>query len=117
MKDKITQIFTKIWERIPQRIKDVLVKFYTNKKIFWPVTIAFSLIFFIILLGLLFGNKTRPISEIKNTPSATPAFQLPDSSSKDPNSDPLQDLKKKINDFDVKQSRLTPPTINFDIQF
>ena len=108
-------------------IKSALLKlsesrFYKNKMIFWPITVAISLIFLIVILGLLFGKKNikinnpikaspTPISQVQNTPqsiSNDPITQIEQN---------LNDLKNQINNLDVKQSRLSPPTVNFDVKF
>lgn len=108
-------------EKIKPMLKTVFNKLYTNKKIFWPVSIAFGLIFLIIILGLLFGRRGTvqnpsktplPLPVVQTTPQATTSGNiLIDSENK------LNDLKKQINALDVKQSRLQPPTLNFDIKF
>lgn len=121
MKEKITNLILNLWAKVPQKIKDILVKIYSNKKVFWPITIAFSLVFLILIAGLLFGNKSKVTNSVKNTPSPTPQNQneVPEK-----NDNPLSqietklnNLKTQINAFDVKQSRLQPPPLNFDIRF
>ena len=113
------------WKLIIEQLKPLpkilWAKFYANKKIFWPITIAFGLIFFVLLLGLIFGkrgtktiisNRPTPTPFILTTPIASPsAGVLLDSQKK------LDSLKVQIQNLDVKQSKLTPPTINFDIRF
>ncbi|HKB88154.1 MAG TPA: hypothetical protein VKC53_00745 [Patescibacteria group bacterium] len=98
-----------------------LNKFYSNKKIFWPVSISFGLILLIIILGLLFGRKNlgqnmtpvpTPPPVIENTPEASSSGDiLIDSQNK------LSKLKIQINNLDINESRLKPPAINFDIKF
>jgi|GEM_PF-5576605 len=109
----------KIWNRIPQRIKDVLIKFYANKKIFWLVVGSVGLILFTLIMGLVFGIKT-PLLAPKNSPS--PLVQSTPEAS--PSGDiltvtagRLRELKLEINSIDVAQSRLKPPVINYDIKF
>jgi len=115
------------WKSLPAKIKPILAnifnKFYSNKKIFWPISIAFGLIFLVIVLGLLFGKKRNvpqavtmatatPIPTIQSTPQATSSGNiLTDSQNK------LNDLKNQINNLDVQQSRLQPPTLDFNISF
>jgi hypothetical protein len=114
------------WKSLPGKIKPILAnifnKFYSNKKIFWPISIAFGLIFLVIVLGLLFGKRgspqvvtmatTTPIPTIQSTPQATSSGNiLTDSQNK------LNDLKNQINNLDVQQSRLQPPTLDFNISF
>lgn len=96
-------------------------KFYTNKKIFLPVSISFGLIFLILILGLLFGKRNttqvapetpKPTPTAQNTPQATTSGDiLSESQIK------LNSLKNEINNLDVKQSRLQPPSLDFDIKF
>lgn len=96
-------------------------KFYTNKKIFLPISISFGLIFLILILGLLFGKRNttqvaletpKPTPTAQNTPQATTSGDiLFDSQIK------LNNLKNEINNLDVKQSRLQPPSLDFDIKF
>lgn len=114
-------------DRIKQFIKPMLSKFkqsrfYTNKKIFYPLSIAFCLIFLTILVGLLFGGA-RKTGLVRATPSPTP-FVSQISPSPTPSGDVLSqigqklfDIKTQINALDVKQSQLQPPTINFKISF
>lgn len=113
------------WRNLMNNLKPIFInlfnKFYSNKKIFWPVSIAFGLIFLVIILGILFGRRTSgqnmvrlqtPTPIIRSTPQATSSGNiLIDSQNK------LNDLKNQINGLDVTQSRLKPPTLNFDISF
>jgi hypothetical protein len=96
-------------------------KFYTNKKIFLPVSISFGLIFLILILGLLFGKRNvaqvaletpKPTPTAQNTSQATTSRDiLSESQIK------LNSLKNEINNLDIKQSRLQPPSLDFDIKF
>lgn len=113
------------WKLILSRVKPLLVnvfnKFYSNKKIFWPVSIVFGILFLIIILGLIFGNRggTQNVSKtptpspiIQSTPEATDSGDiLTDSQNK------LKNLKNQIINLDPRQSRLQPPNLNFDIKF
>jgi hypothetical protein len=113
------------WKLLPGKIKPILKtaisKFYSNKKLFWPIVIATGLILLLTLAGLLFGTRGSN-QNTKKTPTPSPFVQstpqasasgniLIDSQSK------LNDLKNQINALDVKQSRLKLPTLNFDIKF
>lgn len=106
--------------RIPQPVKDNLTKFYANKKIFWPVTGAVSVVFLILILGLLFGKRQMDSALIK--PSPTPDQKQTVFVPSTP--DQLQQIqitlgkiKDQISNFDVNQATLTPPDINFKISF
>ena len=113
-------------ERIIEKYKPILLnafnKFHSNKKIFWPITISFGLVFFVIILGLIFGKHTStqyyaikipsPSPYVQSTPEATSSGNiLIDSQNK------LNDLQNQINNLDVRQSRLQPPSVDFNIQF
>lgn len=113
------------WQIILEKLKPLpkilWEKFYTNKKVFWPVAIAFGLIFLVLLIGLIFGKRgtktpvtVKPTATpfIAATPVASPsAGILYDSQQK------LNSLKVQIDNLDPKQSVLQPPPINFEIRF
>lgn len=99
---------------------NLLNKFYSKKVVFWPVTIAFGLVFLIIVLGLLFGGKKRstniktittPTPFIFSSPLASPSGSLVETNNK------LLNLKTQIDATDVEQQRLSLPTLNFDVRF
>ena len=112
-------LVTQIWSKIPPRAKELLLKFYSNKKIFIPITTAFSLVFLIIILGLLFG-KRGPVGVISRpTPSLAPRA-LPTLAPESMLSQiqiQLARLKDQILSLDVNESKLQPPPINYDIKF
>jgi len=101
----------------------VLNRFYSNKKIFLPIVIAFGLVFFVIILGVIFGNRTANQKALKTpTPAPTPTtFSTPSASQFDEvlvsSQKKLNDLKTQINALDVRQSRLKPPTLDFNVKF
>lgn len=114
------------WKTLPEKLKPILVamfnKFYSNKKLFWPVSISFGLIFLVIVLGLLFGKRgvpqvvntatPTPVPTVQSTPQATSSGDiLTDSQNK------LNDLKNQINNLDIQQSRLQPPALDFNVSF
>ena len=113
------------WKLMLSKVKPVLInsfnKFYSNKKIFWPVSIVLGLLLLVIILGLIFGNRgggqnvsktPTPSPIIQSTPEATDSGDiLTNSQSK------LKDLKNQIINLDPRQSRLQPPNLNFDIEF
>lgn len=112
-------ILARISEKIPPRIKDMGAKFYANKKIFWPVAGAFGLVFLVIVLGLIFGSRQpsappgpAPTPSIESTPEASPSGDILTVTAGQ-----LKDLDSQINSLDLKQSRLTPPSINYNISF
>lgn len=110
-----------LWAKVPQKIKDMLLSFYSNKKIFWLVAGAFGLIFFTIILGLLFGSSKPKNQTAKMVVNPTPQSQettapkIKDALTE--TDDRLKALKTKINNLDVKQSRISPPEINFKVSF
>lgn len=111
--NKIKKVLNPLWLKFTQS------KIYTNKKIFLPLSIAFCLIFLIILIGMIFGGKgagtqtnagPTPVPQISQeaTPSGDTLSQYEQK---------LTDLKSQINNLDVKQSRLQPPSLDFKISF
>lgn len=113
-------VFSKIKEKIPEPVKKAFLKFYSNKKVFWPVTIAFGVIFLVLIIGLLFGTAapTRVQKTPKPTPVATGTPQPQQTSDiLSQTVARLETLKAIISGLDLRQSRIKPPTINFDIRF
>jgi hypothetical protein len=96
---------------------------YTNKKIFWSLTTMLSLFVIIIVLGVLFGEKdSKTPKVVENIPTPTPfvaphATIPPSAGILYTSQEKLLQLKNQINALDPKQSRLKPPTINYDIKF
>jgi hypothetical protein len=114
------------WKSILEKIKPIVTtafgNFYSNKKIFLPVSIAFCLVFFVIILGLIFGKHRASQGVIKNIPSPTPFTQSTPQATSSGNiiidsQNQLNDLQNQINNLDIKESRLTPPSLNFDVKF
>lgn len=112
--------FEKILAKIPQPVKNVFVRFYSNKKVFWPIAGALGLVIFIVIIGLLFGTKQQRAPTAKSTP--TPQVQTSPEAS--PSGDPLtiiqnklDSIRSQINSLDVYQERLQPPSLNFNIKF
>lgn len=103
-------------------LKDVGRKVYSNKKIFWLIITLFSLIFLITIVGIIFGNKRGKTSQqALPTPTATPVVQ--ENIQASPSGDILIDsqtelnkLKNQIKNLDVKQSKLQPPSVDFEIK-
>lgn len=109
-----------------QNIKDMGMKlfdkFYANKKIFWPVTVFFVIVFLIVVLGLLFGKKkpTEPVVTDRPSPSVfiapRPTFP-PMEGMLGEAAEKLSTLRDFIENMDVRQGRLTPPKLNYEIKF
>lgn len=114
-------VLSKIWGFVPPPIKNILIKFYTNKKVFIPVTVAFGLILLIIILGLLFGSKDTPVFiPPKKTPTTFMVATPEASSSGDILSvteNKLKELNIRINSLDVGQQKLSPPVIDYNVRF
>lgn len=108
-------------EQIKLLAKDVFLKIYSNKKIFYPLAIALGLVFITMIIGIIFGSKTsapQVMTFVKPTP---PSISINTATQ---SADPLttiqgtlDNLNNQINAFDVKQNRLQPPTLNFNISF
>ena len=113
------------WQEILDQIKPIVLtlfnKFYTNKKVFWPVTIAFGFIFFVIFIGLVFGkrntNTVGPVSPTRTPFILRSQSTIQNSEVLTKSESDLNSLKKQIEALDVKQVRLKPPILNFDIKF
>jgi hypothetical protein len=113
------------WKLIPSKIKPILAamftKFYSHKKIFWPVSISLGLVFLIVVLGLAFGNRNQN-KTVSSLPTPTPTIQpTPEATVSGgillDNFLKLKELKKEIVDLDIHQSRLQLPTLDFDSKF
>ncbi len=123
-KTGLKKAVSQVKERILPVIKAPLSKLresklYKNKLIFWTITSLFGILFLVLILGLLFGKRSKTETTIKAspTPQSTtqpitqgdgPLFQIDQK---------LKDLKTQITNLDVKQSRLRAPTVNFDVKF
>lgn len=109
---------------IREKLKNIAInlfnKFYARKIIFWPVVGFLGLVFLIIVLGLMFGRKKTAVQEprvtstpfILSTPVASPSAGILGTSG-----EKLIQLKNQIDNLDVKQDRLQPPSVNFDVKF
>ncbi len=106
---------------VAEKFKILWFKFYSNKKIFWPVSITFGLLILTIILGLVFGNKKiAPVKKAGESP--TPFSQITSAACAEGdnlclNTQKLSNLKGNISDFDPAESKLSPPVLNFDINF
>jgi len=111
-------LMAKISSKIPPKMKEAFNKFYSNKKIFWPVSIVFGILFLTILVGLLFGSRNNGQTAPKKSPTPTPQVQenAPEMS-RGSTETKLNQLKNQINGLDFSQSRLKPPSIDFKVSF
>lgn len=100
------------------RIKDDISK---NRKILYIIGGVFMLVLLTIILGLIFGKNSKINNTTsKSTNSPTPSNievtpQPPDSFGDIENK--LNDLKNKIQNFDISQKRFQPPNLDFKIKF
>ena len=108
-----------ISERIALLLKEMLAKFYANKKMFWLAIGAATLVLLTLVAGLFFGGK-----KLTTKVSPSPSPQVPASREASASTDVLDNLQARLSDlriqidqFDVKQSKLQPPEINFKISF
>ncbi len=110
-----------IWNKIPQRLQAPLRRFYQNKKIFWLVSGLFGLIFLTLIIGLILGQKGNSSQTTKIIASPTPQIQTSpepgEQSALDQIETRLRNLRNTINNLDVRQSRLQPVPLNFNISF
>lgn len=111
--------------RIKSTVKDWFKRFYSNKKIFLPISIGLGLIIFTVLIGLIFGNKNGHTA-VKVNPSASPSVtDIPQEiSNNQTTTDPLtkiskdlKDIKFQLDSLDTQQKKLQPPEIDFDIKY
>ncbi len=109
---------TRIFSKIPPKVKESFNKFYMNKKVFLPVSIAFGLLFLTIIIGILFGAGGKRRAVVPKTATPTPEGQenIIQENQKSPDSK-LDSLKNQINSLDVNQKRLQPPAVNFKVNF
>lgn len=103
-----------------QLAKDMFNKIYANKKLFWILVSLFSLILLIIIIGTIFklmgGKAPTLVQEETPTPQS---IGIPEEKKEflDLAKEELIGLEKQIQDFDINQKRLQPPSINFKIDF
>lgn len=105
---------------LKDRIINSFKGFYSNKKIFIPITAALGLIILTVIIGLIFGAKRQSTTQVKGTPTPIPVVTespKPIMSTVSEIEIELAKLKDQITNLDVKQSRLQPPVLNFDINF
>ncbi len=111
-----TRLVDKISAKIPPKVKEALKKFYENKKIFLPVSIAFGLLLLTLIIGILFGSRGEAPQTVEATP--TPKSQETGTQESSASSETkLEQLKNQIEGLDIDQKRLQPPTVDFKIKF
>lgn len=110
--------------QIPQPPKNLLKetweKIRSNKKLFWLLISLFSVIALIIIAGTIYklamGSGTKEKTIVQSpTPQAT--AQETEAKPLDLVQKEIDSLKSSVNDFDINQRRLTPPTLDFKISF
>lgn len=98
-------------------LKDVFKKFRENKKLFRLAVILLGAMFIIIIVGFFFSvfkNRGGPEVAVSPTPQPTQIFENPEANK---NIEKLKNLKEKMFNIDIYQKRLSPPTINFKVDF
>jgi hypothetical protein len=79
-----------------------------------------GVIILVVVLGLIFGKRAKVPAPTAKTPSPSINTQSPIPSPGDTlgqNEVKLKNLKEDITNFDINQSRLSPPVIDFKISF
>lgn len=103
-----------------EKVRELWTKFYSNKKVFWPITGAVSFFLLVLIAGLLFGTRKSTIKPV--IPTSTPAALTTPTPTESGDilttiNVKLIQLDAKIKELDIRQSRLSPPVVNFDIKF
>jgi hypothetical protein len=100
---------------------DIFNKIYSKKIVFWLITIFLCIVFLIIISGSIYKNR-RTVVIPTSKPTSTP-FIMPTPTiiiSEDFLSvfqEKLNKLKTQLDELDINQKRLQPPTLNFDVKF
>lgn len=112
-------------QQLIEKIKTILIsmfeKLYSNKIMFWSLTSFLGIVLLIVIVGSLFGHPGSKVIP-NHLPTATPfilATPVASSSSDvvSTSQEKLLKLKNQLDQLDIKQERLTPPNLNFDIKF
>ena len=103
-----------------QKLRELWAKFYSKKKVFWPVVGSLILFLLVLVAGLLFGNRNQTVKP--GTPTPTPEVSMTPAPTESGDilttiNVKLIQLDTKIKELDVRQSRLSPPAVNFNIKF
>jgi hypothetical protein len=113
-------VLSTISSKIPEKFKSKFKAFAANKKVFVPLVAAFGLIFLVLIIGLLFGRKGEqraPQARVTPTPQGTVAPPVVAGDQLTQIQFDLNRIKDQILSLDVRQSRLQPPEINYEIEF
>lgn len=103
--------------RFSDLLRDIFKKFRENKKLFRLTVIILGIMFIIIVVGSLFSvfrNQRKPKTLASPTSQPTKIFENLEANK---NAEQLKNLKEKILNLDIYQKRLTPPTIDFKVDF
>lgn len=114
------QKFGESFKKFKEALKASLAKLLRNKKMVILIGAITGFIILIIILGLIFGKKAKIPARTRATPSPSQNTQSPIPSPGDTlgqNEVKLKNLKEEILNFDINQSRLSPPVVDFKISF
>jgi hypothetical protein len=114
------QKFGENLKKFKEILKAALARLLKNKKMVVLLGGIFGLILLIIILGLIFGKRSKVPPHLKGTPSPNQNTQSPIPSPTDTlgqNEVKLKNMNEEIINFDIIQSRLTPPKVDFKISF
>ena len=106
---------------LKQRAIFYWAKFCANKKVFWLIVTLFSLVVLITIAGVIFrlaSGKAKKILQI-STPSPKTEISL-EQKKKEPldlAKEELIKLDDQIKNLDINQKRLTPPRVDFKVDF
>ena len=102
-----------------QLFKDFFDKIRQNKKIFWLIVSLFSIIVVITIAGIIF-RLIKGQKDASFVPSPTTKVAVVEQKEEEPldlAKQELESIEARIKDFDIYQKRLSPPAVNFDIEF
>lgn len=114
------QKFGELFKKFKEGLKVKLAKLLSNKKMVMLIGGIVGIMLLIIILGLIFGKKARVPAPTAKTPLPSINTQSPIPSPGDTlgqNEVKLKNLKEQITNFDINQSRLSPPVVDFKISF
>lgn len=106
------------------KLKSLFSKFNLNRKKLIIVGIVAGIFLVLIILISVISKNIQKVITPKVSPTPTIEVVIPDplkeasvSGELESSKVNLQDLRTQINDLDVNQSRLKPPSVNFKIDF
>lgn len=114
------QKFSENFKRFKEILKVSLARFLSNKKMVILVGSITGVIILIIVLELIFGKRAKIPARTGATPSPSQNTQSPIPSPGGilgQNEIRLKTQKEEITNFDINQSRLSPPVVDFKISF